>query len=187
VVARRLRKATIGAHLSDLGRAQAWSGRFRSLRGDPLDSRRFAEVLVTRRTGARSSTDRASDYGSEGLGFESLRARFVNSPGRHRLTLAFSFRSHNLVASNTRRCGQVTSLSTSLWSPTGSGSRTRPQSPKVRCDRRPPSRRHDQGGPTFGEQQTWQPRADDRGGPCCVLLVPRRTRGACHRRVALPG
>src|SRR5690349_18912113 len=29
--------------------------------------------------GARSSTDRASDYGSEGLGFESLRARFPNS------------------------------------------------------------------------------------------------------------
>gem|GEM_PF-1017539 len=27
--------------------------------------------------GARSSTDRASDYGSEGLGFESLRAHFL--------------------------------------------------------------------------------------------------------------
>ncbi len=27
--------------------------------------------------GARSSTDRASDYGSEGWGFESLRARKV--------------------------------------------------------------------------------------------------------------
>ena len=29
-----------------------------------------------KRVSARSSTDRASDYGSEGLGFESLRAHF---------------------------------------------------------------------------------------------------------------
>src|SRR3984885_3349893 len=31
-------------------------------------------------TGARSSTDRASDYGSEGWGFESLRARQESEP-----------------------------------------------------------------------------------------------------------
>src|ERR1700760_5107805 len=33
-----------------------------------------------RGTSARSSTDRASDYGSEGWGFESLRARQVRGP-----------------------------------------------------------------------------------------------------------
>src|ERR1700757_4789781 len=32
------------------------------------------------KTGARSSTDRASDYGSEGWGFESLRARTAQRP-----------------------------------------------------------------------------------------------------------
>ena len=37
---------------------------------------------ASRGSGARSSTDRASDYGSEGLGFESLRAR--NEVGRRK-------------------------------------------------------------------------------------------------------
>jgi hypothetical protein len=32
---------------------------------------------------ARSSTDRASDYGSEGLGFESLRARTISKSQEH--------------------------------------------------------------------------------------------------------
>jgi hypothetical protein len=41
----------------------------RSLRG------RSDPMLADNRTGARSSTDRASDYGSEGWEFESLRAR----------------------------------------------------------------------------------------------------------------
>ncbi len=44
-----------------------------------------------RQPGARSSTDRASDYGSEGWGFESLRARSSRSAGRSRLTWAFVF------------------------------------------------------------------------------------------------
>ena len=35
-----------------------------------------ARLARATRTGARSSTDRASDYGSEGWGFESLRARW---------------------------------------------------------------------------------------------------------------
>jgi hypothetical protein len=34
-------------------------------------------MLADNRTGARSSTDRASDYGSEGWEFESLRARHI--------------------------------------------------------------------------------------------------------------
>jgi hypothetical protein len=32
---------------------------------------------MQKQASARSSTDRASDYGSEGLGFESLRAHFI--------------------------------------------------------------------------------------------------------------
>jgi hypothetical protein len=42
--------------------------------GDP-DRVRYPRRVAQRAAGARSSTDRASDYGSEGLGFESLRAR----------------------------------------------------------------------------------------------------------------
>ena len=43
---------------------------------------------LRRGVGARSSTDRASDYGSEGLGFESLRARSVG----HTLRSSFFMR-----------------------------------------------------------------------------------------------
>ena len=39
----------------------------------------LAGLLAGLSASARSSTDRASDYGSEGLGFESLRAHFVMS------------------------------------------------------------------------------------------------------------
>jgi hypothetical protein len=39
---------------------------------------------------ARSSTDRASDYGSEGLGFESLRARHTESQEVPPLTCGFA-------------------------------------------------------------------------------------------------
>ena len=42
---------------------------------NPLAS---ATQLKRLKQGARSSTDRASDYGSEGWGFESLRARSQN-------------------------------------------------------------------------------------------------------------
>src|SRR5450631_4671899 len=41
----------------------------------PLGLRVFAQVRPPR-TSARSSMDRASDYGSEGWGFDSLRARY---------------------------------------------------------------------------------------------------------------
>src|SRR6478672_7441185 len=45
--------------------------------------------VVTATTCARSSTDRASDYGSEGWGFESLRARFGSTPPVRLLTRSF--------------------------------------------------------------------------------------------------
>src|SRR4051794_14609822 len=48
--------------------------RFGTGGGGPVRSR-ASSGLWARATGARSSTDRASDYGSEGWGFESLRAR----------------------------------------------------------------------------------------------------------------
>src|SRR5690349_2679647 len=70
---------------------QAWApAPVRPLRCRRPSSRRCAEVLArlrrqhapwvlglpyTAESCARSSTDRASDYGSEGWGFESLRAR----------------------------------------------------------------------------------------------------------------
>ena len=55
-------------------------GQFRDAQGSTLNSPRPS---------ARSSTDRAFDYGSKGWGFESLRARQTESPGRHPLTWAF--------------------------------------------------------------------------------------------------
>ncbi len=48
----------------------------------PLWSARLNSQVVAateRATGTRGSTDRASDYGSEGWGFESLRVRSVMS------------------------------------------------------------------------------------------------------------
>src|SRR3569833_128111 len=49
------------------------------------DSRLAVECRYTRRAASsRSSTDRASDYGSEGWGFESLRLRQLRGPLRSR-------------------------------------------------------------------------------------------------------
>src|SRR5262249_38127893 len=45
----------------------------------PAVASRPVDSTVGFSTGARSSTDRASDYGSEGWGFESLRARSTRS------------------------------------------------------------------------------------------------------------
>ncbi len=59
-------------------------------RGGPLDSLlAHDEVRCASRVGARSSTDRASDYGSEGWGFESLRARHLDHDANPRLTSAY--------------------------------------------------------------------------------------------------
>src|SRR4051812_34603110 len=52
------------------------------LTGDRYPGSCAVLVRRPRPTSARSSTDRASDYGSEGWGFESLRARNVMSRGR---------------------------------------------------------------------------------------------------------
>ena len=51
--------------------------------GRPEPSATTALDAVSCKDCARSSTDRASDYGSEGWGFESLRARQVRGPLPH--------------------------------------------------------------------------------------------------------
>ena len=69
---RRTRRAPHAPdHGRDTGRCRGTSTDFGLARGVRYSRPR----RPGRATGARSSTDRASDYGSEGLGFESLRAR----------------------------------------------------------------------------------------------------------------
>ncbi len=60
-------------------------------------------MLADNRTSARSSTDRASDYGSEGWEFESLRARHTKT--------AFDQAVHFFLIALHRRCGSLSTVS----------------------------------------------------------------------------